>query len=40
MIKMKGIAGFEGELSGRSWGIKGKEKCDVSLFTQNVFFKC
>jgi hypothetical protein len=35
--KMKGIAGFEeGRLSGRSWGTKGKEECDVNLFTQNV----
>ena len=35
---MKGIAGFEGgRLSGRSWGTKGKEECDVSLFTQNMF---
>jgi hypothetical protein len=34
---MKGIAGFEGGLSGRSWGTKGKEEHDVSLFTQNMF---
>ena len=35
---MKGITGFEGRaLSGRSWGTKGKEECDVSLFTQNMF---
>ena len=33
---MKGIAGFEGGLSGRSQGTKGKEECDVSLFTQNM----
>ena len=26
-----------GGLSGRSWGTKGKEECDVSLFTQNMF---
>lgn len=37
MIKMKGIAGFEEGLSRRSWGTKGKEECDVSLFTQNMF---
>ena len=37
MIKTKGIAGFEGGFSGRSWGTKGKEECDVSLFTQNMF---
>jgi hypothetical protein len=37
MIKMKGIAGFEGGLSGRSYGKKEKEDCDVSLFTQNMF---
>jgi hypothetical protein len=35
--KMKVIAGFEGGLSGRIWGTKGKEECDVSLFTQNMF---
>jgi hypothetical protein len=23
--------------SRRSWGTKGKEECDVSLFTQNMF---
>ena len=37
---MKGIAGFEWRrerVSGRSWGTKGKEECDVSLFTQNMF---
>ena len=34
---MKGIAGFKGVISGRSWGTKGKEECDVSLFTQNMF---
>ena len=34
---MKGIAGFEGGLSRRSWDTKGKEECDVSLFTQNMF---
>jgi hypothetical protein len=40
MIKKKGTVGFEwGGLSRRSWGTKGKEKCDVSLFIQNVF-KC
>ena len=37
MIKMKGIASFEVGLSGSSWGTKGKEECDVSLFTQNMF---
>jgi hypothetical protein len=35
---MKSIACFEGGLSRRSWGTKGKEECDVSLFTQNMFF--
>jgi hypothetical protein len=34
---MKGITGFEGGLSGRSWGTKRKKECDVSLFTQNMF---
>jgi hypothetical protein len=24
-------------LSGRSWGTKGKEECNVSLFTQSMF---
>jgi hypothetical protein len=33
---MDGIIGFEGG-SGRSWGTKGKEECDISLFTQNMF---
>ena len=37
MIKMKGIAGFEEGLSRRSWGTKGKEECDVILFTQSMF---
>jgi hypothetical protein len=37
MIKMKGIVGFEGGVSGRSWGTKGKKECDVSLFTQDMF---
>jgi hypothetical protein len=37
MIKTKGIAGFEDGVSGRSWGKKGKEECDVNLFTQNMF---
>jgi hypothetical protein len=36
MIKMKGIAGFEGGVSGRNWGTKMKE-CDSTLFTQNMF---
>jgi hypothetical protein len=35
--KTKGIVGFEEGLSGRSCGTKGKEECDVSLFTQNMF---
>ena len=35
--KMKGIVGFEGGLSRRSWGTKGKENCDVSLLTQSMF---
>ena len=36
--KMKGITGFQVEVpSRRSWGTKGKEECDVSLFTQNMF---
>jgi hypothetical protein len=34
--KTRGIACFEG-ISRRSWGTKGKEECDVSLFTQNMF---
>jgi hypothetical protein len=35
---MKSIAGFEGEgLFRRSWGRKGKEECDVSPFSQNMF---
>ena len=38
MIKTKGIAGFEGGLSWRSWGTKEKEECDVCLFIQNMFF--
>jgi hypothetical protein len=28
---------LKGEISGRSWGTKGKEECNVSLFTQNRF---
>ena len=39
MIKNESIAGFEKGLSGRSWGTNGKEECDVSLFTQNMFLK-
>jgi hypothetical protein len=35
---MKGMTGIEGGVSGRSWGTKGKEECDVILFTQNMFF--
>jgi hypothetical protein len=39
MTKTEGIAGFGvGGLSGRSWGTKRKEKCDVSQFTPNMFF--
>jgi hypothetical protein len=34
---MKGIAGVEGGLSEKSWNTKGKDECDVSLFTQNMF---
>jgi hypothetical protein len=34
---MKGIVGFEGRVSGRSWHTKRKVKCDVSLITQNMF---
>ena len=35
--KKRGTAGFEGGLSGRSWGTKGKEECNVSLFTESMF---
>jgi hypothetical protein len=35
--KTKGMAGIEGRVSGRSWSTKGKEECDASLFTQNMF---
>ena len=34
---MKGIAGIEWAVPGRSWGPKGKKECDISLFTQNMF---
>jgi hypothetical protein len=37
MIKTKDIAGLKVMLSGRSWVMKGKEECDVSLFIQNKF---
>jgi hypothetical protein len=37
MIKTKGITGFEGAISGRRSGTKGKEECDISLLTQNMF---
>jgi hypothetical protein len=36
MIKMKGMTGIEGGFR-RSWGTKGKEEYDVSLFAQNMF---
>jgi hypothetical protein len=35
--KQKVLKVMKGGLSGRSWGSKGKEECDVSLFTQNSF---
>ena len=35
---MKGIIGFEGRALREELGyLKGKEECDVSLFTQNMF---
>jgi hypothetical protein len=35
---MKGIAGFEeGGILREKLGTEGKEECDVSLFTQNMF---
>jgi hypothetical protein len=37
--KRKVLQGLKGLLSGRSWGTKGKEGHDVSLFTKYVF-KC
>lgn len=37
MIKNERYCRFWGGLSGKSWSTKGKEECDVSLFTQNMF---
>jgi hypothetical protein len=35
--KRKVFQVLKGGLSRRSWGTKGKEECDKSLFTQNMF---
>ena len=37
---MKGIAGIEWAVPGRSWGPKGKKECDIMSIYSKYVFKC